>query len=256
MKWLIRILVVLLLLVGAALWFAWTQLDNVAKYGIEQGTPPVVKTSVLVEKVKLSPFSGSGIVEGLTIGNPEGFKGPHALRIGKTEVAVDTNSVRNDKVVIQYIRITDPEINLEGGLTGTNLKHIADNAKDFVSQQSATTASAAAPPAATQPGQPVKLQVNELLITGAKLSASVAGLVPGADAKVALPEIRLTNLGTGPEGITPAELTAQVLSLLNNEAVKASASGVLKNLLQQGAGKIDSNNLKSGVDGINKLFGR
>jgi hypothetical protein len=257
MKWLIRILLVLVLLICASLWFAWSQLDKLAKYGIEQGTPPVVKTSVSVEQVKLSPFAGSGVIEGFKIGNPEGFKGAHALRIGRMEVAVDTNSVRNDKIVIQHIRIIDPEINLEGGLGGTNLKHIADNAKNFVSQQTAAAGNGApAPEAATQPGQPVKLQVNELLITGVKLSASVAGLVPGAESRMTLPDIRLTNLGSGPDGITPAELTALVLRELNTEAVKASASGALKTLLQGAGGKVETEGLKNGVDGIQKLFGR
>ncbi|MBN8419600.1 MAG: hypothetical protein J0L73_11835 [Verrucomicrobia bacterium] len=253
MKWIIRILIVLVLLIGAGLWFGWTQLDKLVKYGIEQGTPPVVKTSVSVERVKLSPFSGGGVIEGFQIGNPQGFTGPYAVRIGRTEVAVDTNSVSTDKVVIQYIRITDPEINLEGGLSGTNLKHIADNAMSFVSQQTATAGNAApaaaAPPAAGQPKKAIKLQVNELLITGAKLSASAAGVVPGADARTTLPEIRLTNLGTGTAGITPAELTALVLRQLNTEAVKASASGALKNMLQGGTEKIKTGGLKG-------LFGK
>lgn len=253
MKAIIRILIVLVLLIGAGLWFGWTQLDKLVKYGIEQGTPPVVKTSVSVEKVKLSPFSGGGVIEGFQIGNPEGFTGPYAVRIGRTEVAVDTNSVSTDKVVIQYIRITDPEINLEGGLSGTNLKHIADNAMSFVSQQTAPAGNAApaaaAPPAAGQPKKAIKLQVNELLITGAKLSASAAGVVPGANARATLPEIRLTNLGAGPDGITPAELTALVLRQLNTEAVKASASGALKNMLQGGTEKIKTGGLKG-------LFGK
>jgi hypothetical protein len=166
---------------------------------------------------------------------------------------VDTNSVSTDKIVIQHIRITDPEINLEAGLGGTNLKHIADNAKSFVSQQTAPTANAApnaaAAPADSKPKKPVKLQVNELLITGAKLSASAAGLVPGADAKITLPEIRLNNLGTDSAGITPAELTALILRQINTEAAKASASGALKNMLQGGSEKIKTGGLKG-------LFGK
>ncbi|OYW74315.1 MAG: hypothetical protein B7Z37_18285, partial [Verrucomicrobia bacterium 12-59-8] len=216
MKWIIRIVIVLVFLIGAALWFGWSQLGNLVKFGIEQGTPPVVQTSVTVQHVNLSPFSGTGVIEGFQIGNPKGFTGPYAVRIGRAEVAVDTKSVSGDKVVIQHIHITDPEINLEAGLGGTNLKHIADNAKSFVSQQTAaapgnSAPSAAAAPADSKPQKSVKLQVNELLITGAKLSASVAGIVPGADAKVTLPDIRLTNLGSGGAGITPAELTSMVL---------------------------------------------
>lgn len=253
MKWLIRIVVVLVLIISAGLWFGWSQLGNLVKFGIEQGTPPVVQTSVSVRHVSVSPFSGTGLIEDFQIGNPKGFTGPYAVRIGRAEVGLDLNSVSADKVVIQHIRITDPEINLEAGLGGTNLKHIADNAMNFVSQQTAPAGNAspnsASPPAGGKPKKSVKLQVNELLITGAKLSASAAGVVPVADARMTLPEIRLTNLGTGAAGITPAELTALILSQLNTEAVKASASGALKNMLQGGAAKINTG-------GIKGLFGK
>ena len=248
MKWIIRIVIVLVVLIGAALWFGWSQLGNLVKFGIEKGTPPVVQTSVTVQQVKLSPFSGVGVIEGFEIGNPKGFTGPYAVRIGRAEVALDTKSVSAEKIVIQHIHINDPEINLEAGLGGTNLKHIADNAKSFASQQTSHTGKGAASPAAPAAdgklAKPIKLQVNELLITGAKLSASVAGVVPGAEAKLTLPEIRLTNLGSAGAGISPAELTALVLSHISTEAAKASASGSLKNLLQGGEAKLNTGGLK------------
>ncbi len=75
-----------------------------------------------------------------------------------------------------------------------------------------------------------------------------------ADARVTLPEIRLTNLGSGTAGISPAELTALILSRISSEAAKASASGQLKNLLKGSGAKIETDGLKNGVDGIQKLF--
>ncbi len=255
MKWLIRIVVVLVILVAIGLWYGWSQIDRLIKYGIETGTPPVVQTSVKVDSVKLSPFSGIGIIEGFEIGNPKGFTSPRAVRIGKAEVALDTSSVSTDKIVIKHIHIADPEINLEAGLGGTNLKHIAENAKSFASQQSAAVAgrdgfSSPAPAADSKPKKSIKLQVDELIITGAKLSANAAGIVPGANANVTLPDIRLTNLGSGGAGISPAELTAQVLSRISTEAAKASASGTLKKLLQGGEAKLDAGG------SLKKLFGK
>lgn len=255
MKWIIRIVLVLVVLVAVVLWFAWSKLDSLVKMGIETGTPPVVQTSVTVAGVKLSPFSGIGVIEGFEIGNPKGFTSPRAVRIGRAEVALDTSSVATDKVIIKHIRITDPEINLEAGLGGTNLKHIADNAKNFADQQTGGAAKESKPAdgASKEKKKEVKLQVNELTITGAKLSASAAGLVPGASAKVTLPDIRLTNLGSGGVGISPAELTAQVLSRISTEAAKASASGQLKNLLEGSGAKIEGGGLK---DAAKKLFGK
>jgi hypothetical protein len=54
MKWIIRILVVLLVLVAALLWFAFSQMDRLVKTGIETATPPVVLTSVTLTSVMLT----------------------------------------------------------------------------------------------------------------------------------------------------------------------------------------------------------
>jgi hypothetical protein len=254
MKWIIRIVVVLVVLLGAALWFGWSQLGSVVKFGIEKVTPPVVQAGVTVQQVKLSIFSGVGAIEGFEIGNPKGFTGPYAVRIGRAEVALDTKSVSTEKIVLQHIHINDPEINLEAGLGGTNLQHIANNAKSFATQQTAHSGKGEASPAAdSKPAKPIKFQVNELLITGAKLSASVAGVVPGAEAKLTLPEIRLTNIGSDGAGISPAELTALIFSHISTEAARASASGSLKNLLQGGAEKLNTGGVKEGLKG---LFGK
>ncbi len=254
MKWLIRIVVVLAVLVVAVAWFFWTQLDNLIKFGIEQGAPPVVQTSVKVDKVQLSPFSGTGLVEGFVIGNPKGFNGPYALRVGRAEIALDTGSVSKDKLVIKSIRIADPEINLEAGPSGTNLKHIAENAKNFAAKESAamTGADNAGPSAgdSEKPKKKLKLQVDELVITGAKVSASAAGIVPGANASAKLPEIRLTNLGTDAGGITPADLTSLLLNRLSSDAAKASIGDQLKGILE---GKLEGSGLK---EGMKKLLGK
>lgn len=249
MKWIIRILVVLLVLVAALLWFAFSQMDRLVKTGIETATPPVVLTAVTVGEVKLSPFSGSGIIENFVIANPEGFSGPYALRIGKADVALDTSASNPEKIVLKHVHIIDPEIHLEMGLQGTNLKQIAKNAETFAMGEAKPRANAAAQAApGAQAEKALKLQINELLIRGARVSAGTS-LVQGAKAEATLPEIRLSDIGSGPEGISPAALTAKVLSVLSTEAAKHGASGSLKNLLNGG----DSGGLK---DGIKKLFGK
>lgn len=256
MKWIIRIVVVLVILAAALVWFAFSQMDRLVKTGIETATPPVVLTAVTVGEVKLSPFSGSGIIENFVIANPEGYSGPYALRIGKADVALDTSASNAEKIVLKHIHIIDPEIHLEVGLNGTNLKQIAKNAEAFAGAETKAQppATAAEPPSAS--GAPsekaLKLQINELVIRGARVSAGTS-LVQGAKAEASLPEIRLSDIGSGPEGITPAALTAKVLSILSAEAAKHGASGSVKNLLKG----TDSNGGTGGLkDGMKKLFGK
>ena len=67
---------------------------------------------------------------------------------------------------------------------------------------------------------------------------------------VPLPEIRLTNLGQGPEGITVAELTKLVLQAIEKSAIQASSSVVAdlskqageitKDLQKQATGTLDN----------------
>ncbi|MEZ5388209.1 MAG: hypothetical protein R3F13_22110 [Prosthecobacter sp.] len=255
MKWIIRIILFLVLLIAVLLWLGFSQIDRLVKAGIEQVTPPVVLTDVTVGAVKLSPFSGTGVIENFVIGNPKGYAGPYALRIGKADVAIDTSATGDGKIVLKHIHITDPEIHLEAGLNGTNLKQITKNAEAFAAGMKPSAVAAAGETPAeskTATEKDVKLQINELLIRGARVSASTT-LVQGAKAETTLPEIRLTNIGDGPEGITPAALTAKVLGILSTEAAKNGAGGSLKNLLKEGAPGGGAGALK---DGMKKLFGK
>ena len=71
-----------------------------------------------------------------------------------------------------------------------------------------------------------------------------------------MPEIRLSNLGQGPEGITPAELTEKALSAIVSGTVKAVAEGGAA-LAKQGldtVGNAGTNVLnKAGTEGTKAL---
>jgi len=255
MKWLIRILIVLVLLIGGLLWFGYSQIDNIIKMAVEKGGSEVLKVPVKLASVSMSPFSGSGSIQGLEIGNPAGFSASVAVRISEAELVINTESVSSDKVVIKLIKFVEPEINLEAGASGTNLSQIATNAQMADSRAATRETTAPARAESKSVGQPVKLQVDELIISSAKLNASIGGL-PEASTKVTLPEIRLGALGVGPEGITPTELTAQILTRLTEEATKAGAGGALKDILKGGSIKIDADGLKEGVKDLKKLFGK
>jgi hypothetical protein len=70
---------------------------------------------------------------------------------------------------------------------------------------------------------------------------------------IPLPEIRLKDLGQGPDGITPAELSKRVLAVVLDETVKAVAanSGKLQDAGKAlGTGAIDE--LKKGAGDLFK----
>jgi hypothetical protein len=76
---------------------------------------------------------------------------------------------------------------------------------------------------------------------------------------VPLPDIRLTDLGTGPEGITAAELAERVLAAIKTGAAKAVSGsagdlGKMATSAVKDAGGTGSNAVQSITKGIGGLF--
>lgn len=192
-------------------------LDKGIKHGIETVGPMLTKTSVTVEGVKLSLLSGSGRIQGMVVGNPEGFKTAEAIKVGDASLAIDVGSVFADKVVVKSIRVVGPEINFETNLKTSNLGTILDNVQKF----SGPEATPAKEDTEKKEAATKKLQVDDFLISGGKIQVTMTSL-GGQSVTVPLPEVHLTGLGQGPEGITAAELTKLALDRVVKEAMKAA----------------------------------
>jgi hypothetical protein len=219
-KWIIRLvagIVVLMIVIVAAIGLF---LDSGIKKGVETFGPRLTKVSVKLDSVSLSILSGSGSIKGLAVGNPEGYKAPTAIKLGRANLAVKPSSLFSDKIVVKSIRVEAAEINIEGSPSKNNLTKILDNV------QAASGGGAKGTPAKGSSEPEKKLEVDELVLTGAQVAYTVPGV--GITVPVALPEIRLADLGTGPEGITAGDLTTRLLSKLTAELAPLLAAEVSK----------------------------
>jgi uncharacterized protein involved in outer membrane biogenesis len=192
-------------------------LGDVVKAGMETIGPKVTQTTLTVGSVHIGILTGTAGVNDLVLGNPEGYKSPNAISVGKTAVSVAPFSALSGKIVVKSIEVRSPEITFEGNPFGANnLKKIMDNVNAFTGGATAKPAdmNAPAPTGAKQPAK--KLEVDDFLITGAKVHFNGATLP--------LPDIHLTALGTGPDGITPSDLIKKVLGEITTATVKAVVS--------------------------------
>jgi hypothetical protein len=237
-KWVAGIVVLLGLI---ALVFGFIFLGSIIKAGVEQVGPMVTKVPVKVGGASVSLFSGSGRLKGFELGNPEGFKATHAIKVGEVGVSVSPGSVFSGKVVVKSVRVQAPEIIFEQGLKGNNLAAILANVQSVAGTGTTTNQA----PASAGPGK--KLQVDEFLISGGRITVA-ATMLGGQGATLALPEIRLANLGQGPDGITPAELTEKALNAVLSGTLKAVAEGGGA-LAKEGVETLK----KTGGETINKL---
>jgi uncharacterized protein involved in outer membrane biogenesis len=166
--------------------------------------------------VHISIFSGSGNLKGLLIDNPEGYKSPHAITVGNASLELKPGSLLGKKLIVHSINVQAPEIYVEGGLTGINLKKIQSNLEQ-------TTAGSEPGKKEEEEKEGRRMQVDDFVISGAKVHGEITGV--GARS-VTIPDIHLTGLGTNPEGITAAELSKKVLAEIADKAIAATAAGV------------------------------
>ena len=233
-------------------------LDNIVKAGIQRFGPTITQTPVTVKAVDLSLFTGSAKVKGLVVGNPQGYKTAEAISVGTAAVGVNPLSIFSDKIVVRSVNVESPEITFEGNpFSGNNLTQIRNNVSDANKEQT-QAAAANQPGPAAKPGK--KLEVDDFLITGAKVHVSLTGM-GGKEMTVPLPDIHLTDLGKGTDGITATELTRRVLDAVTTATIKevaSSASSIGKGAekLTQDAGKTAGESVNKVTKGIGGLFGK
>ncbi len=218
---------VLVVLAVIGIIIAGTFLGNIVKQGVETMGPKITQVSVKLDEVHLSLWTGSAEVKGLMVGNPEGYQSPQAISAGLISVGVNPLSLLSDKIVVRSLHMESPEITFEGGLGGNNLSKIMDNV-NAAAKNAAQTGSPVSTNATAQAKPSKKLEVDDFLITGAKVHVDLTEL-GGKETTLSLPPIHLTDLGRNADGITATELTRSVLDAIVTATVKAvSKAGISK----------------------------
>lgn len=223
-------------------------LGRIIKKGVETVGPQITKTEMKLDSAVISVFSGSGTLKGFLLGNPEGYKTPSAVQVGEVSLGVRPGSVLGDKIHVTHVRIHSPEITFEGTMgKKNNLSTILENVEG-----TAKSTDTNAPPSDPGSGPSRKLQVDDFLISGAKVNASL-NFLGGKSVNVTIPDIHFTNLGAGPDGITAAELTKRVLQEVTAATLKAVEKMAAD--ASKGATELLNSGTSNAVDKASKSLG-
>lgn len=216
----------LIVLAIIAVAVVFTNLNRLLKYGVEEYGPSITGTTVNLNEVDVSPFSGAGELHGLEIGNPEGFDGDYAFKLDDVKVALVPDTLRDETVVIEEILIGGARLHAQFKGTRSNLQQILDNVK-----QSSGTATQADQEGEAQPGKPRKFIVKAFRFTGGEVIASSD--VAQASRTVELPAFEVQDIGSASGGVTAAELTEELLRPMVDKALQKAQSEVLKQGTEQ-----------------------
>lgn len=226
-------------------------LGSIIKKGVETVGPQITKTKMELNGATLSILSGSGTLKGFLVGNPEGYNTPSAIKVGEISVGVKPRSVFSDKVHVTHVKMQAPEITFEGALgQGNNLSKILENVNAVDNQTEKGPVPPKEDPKAQGPAR--KFQVDDFLMAGAMVNVHI-NMMGAKPVTIPIPDIHFTNLGTGPDGITAAELTKRILDEITALVLKA----VEKDLANITKGATDvltrnATNILSGSNTLNK----
>jgi hypothetical protein len=242
--WILGICLVVLIVVTMMVGMFY--LGPIVKIGLEQVGPRVTQVSLKVDSVDISLLTGSAAVKGFVLGNPTGYATPEAINVGTVAVKMDLLSVTSPKIVVQSVHVESPVITFEGGISNNNLTKIMGNVSAFSGNGS--PAPAGTPAAASSNTPAPKIEVDDFLITGAKVHINISSLI---NKEIPLPDIHLTDLGKGSGGLTPAELSSAVLSAITSDTVSAVTSTVAN--LGQGVKSLGQTAVKTVGENVSKI---
>lgn len=227
--------VVIVLAVVAVVYF-WSNIGSVIKAAVEKYGSEITQAKVTLNEADISATSGEGMLKGLTVGNPAGFKTDSAFKLGAVSVKVDTGTITSNPIVIKEIVVQAPEVTYELASGGSNLDAIQKNVDAFAKKMGAGGSSSSA---SSDSGEGKKLIIENLYVRDGKVNVSAAFL-GGKKLGSPLPTIHLKDIGKEEKGASAGEVADKVITAITGAAGKAVSSLNLGDLAKKAGVQIDA----------------
>ena len=163
-------------------------------------------------------------INGLTLGNPEGFSPEgFSFKFGDIIADIDADSVSQDKIRIKHLRLKDIDVVYERGWTGSNLEEIMSRLKAAEREEGLSRLETAErEKKEKKTGKKVKrFQVDMIEIENVGVSVKIKGL-PG-NAPIHVSTDPLEDLGADGEGVTATDLAYVILGEIIRKALALDA---------------------------------
>lgn len=217
MKWFVRILVVLLVLIAALILTANFYLGSIVVKAVNTAGPAALGVPLKLQDASFRLLKGHLTLRGFLLGNPEGFKTEKAISVDEVTVDLDPKSLFTDTIVIKRIYVNAPDITYELGLGKSNIGRILEQASGPEDKEADKEEKKEEPAKEEKGGK--KVVIEDFLIENGRVRVS-ATLAMGAAAPIPLPEIHLTDIGKENQGASPLDVIKQVLGAIVGSVTK------------------------------------
>ncbi len=196
----------LLVIFAVATFFIYGSLDSITEKAIEKYGSEITQTAVSLNRVKISPASGEGLLKGLQIGNPKGFSSNYAVNIGTIRISVDVKSITKNSIVIKEIFIDKPSVIYELTAKGNNFSAIVKNIQKYGDTSDEKTTQAAGK---KEGKEGPRLIIEKLRINNGEVMIE-ATASKGGNISTKLSNLDIEDIGKSRGNASPGEVAERI----------------------------------------------
>lgn len=243
---LVRSAVALLVALAAVLVLLTVFAGRAVEQTVRSAGPLLMGVPVQLDHATVRIVRGYVSLDGLKVGNPEGFHTGHMVSVKHVHVKMDVRSMLTDTLLISEIVVEEPDISYEMSLTGSNVGKLAarfesDSPVDRDMEKH-------------RAGKPAKrVRIDRLMVKDGKVRLSTR-LLHGVNAPIPLPDIEMKDIGKDEE-TTLGQAVARVFkSVLSSTTAVVTSSGKLVVDGATAAGSAAAESAKAVGKGAAKAF--
>ncbi|MCC3860288.1 AsmA family protein [Pseudemcibacter aquimaris] len=220
-KILIGLVVIIAIGAGAAMYLS-SNADGMIKDSVVQYTPPVIGADVELANVNLDPANGVASLQGMTIGNPEGFTSDHLFKMDELLVKMDVNleNLTSDVIRINEVRLDGADMIYEIGSNGNNVSQIQENIDAYLTSMGIDTNSESEK----------KFIIDDVYVNGTNVKIA-SDLLGGKGVGFSLPDLHLSGIGEKENGVLASDAIKQIWGAISGSVSKAVESEMLNNVV-------------------------
>lgn len=254
LKWAGGLLLALVILAAIAFYVALSNINDIVKTAVNTVGTEVVGSEVKLHAADVKLQDGRAELQDLRIANPRGFSNSSFLSVGAVTVDIDPLSLTRDVIVIDEVRLSEIDLLVEQKALTTNVQALLEQ----LSGDGAESGDASSESATQNQSDPIKLAVKQFTFEQSTVELSTE---KWGDTTIPLPQIKLANLGSAEQGLTPQQLAEAVTQPVLNQVqrqvkdqLKEMAKHEAKQKLEEKLTEKLSDSEKEAFDALKSLF--
>lgn len=215
---------VIVVIVAAAAYFMFSNLDSIVKGLIEEFGSKAAGTKVQVGEVDISLSKGKATIKKLTVANPPGYSSNPAIALGQISIDIDTSTG-----VVKEIYTSEANINLEQKGETSNIQELKKNVEKETSPKDAKKEGQKQTPEEKPKSEGTEIKINLVRIENTQVI--ITSSEGKKEAEVKIKSIELRNLKGTPEAVAEQildQLTQGIMVSTVQQTIKSKIEDAIK----------------------------